>query len=137
LKIPALLYAPALFKQGAHITGLRQEIDVLPTIADALGFELKGGYLPGQSMLAPVAPDRSLFFSVWREEKSLALRRGSKKYIYHFRHEPLEEFDLASDPREEHDLGAKLSEADGEKIEAELLGWQKGVGDTFLAGQRP
>jgi arylsulfatase A-like enzyme len=137
LKIPGVLYAPALFKQPGHITGLRQEIDILPTIADALGFDIQGGYLPGQSMLAPVAPDRSLYFSVWREEKSLALRRGSTKYIYHFRREPIEMFDLASDPREEHDLGARLTDSESEKVEAELLAWQKGVGDTFLNGKQP
>jgi lipoteichoic acid synthase len=132
LHIPALLYAPALWPRGGRIGGPRQQIDILPTVADALGFELRGGFVPGVSLLGEVSSDRTLYFSSWQETLSLALRRGDRKYIYFFRRSPMQVFDLSQDPMERHDLGSTVSAAESDPIERELLQWRQRAVDVFL-----
>ncbi|MFB3132467.1 MAG: LTA synthase family protein, partial [Rhodothermales bacterium] len=81
LHVPALLYNPVLFPEHRWITGARQQIDLLPTVADALGFRLEGGHYPGISMLQPVPPGRILYFSGWDSHVVLAFRQDALKFI--------------------------------------------------------
>jgi arylsulfatase A-like enzyme len=132
LHIPGLLYAPSLWSEGGHVTGLRQEIDVLPTVAEVLGLKLEDGFVPGTSLLKPVPGDRTLYFSATRENTGMALTRGSMKYIYFFRHEPMQVYDLANDPLEQRDLGPTLADAERDRVEQELVDWRQRAVNVFL-----
>ena len=102
--IPMLIYAPGVASMKGEIGGPRQQIDILPTVAELLGYQVQNARLPGMSMLHPVDPNREMYFSASIESSYLAMRRGSKKYIYSYDRTPILAFDLATDPGEEKPL---------------------------------
>jgi phosphoglycerol transferase MdoB-like AlkP superfamily enzyme len=134
LRIPGLIYAPSLWPRGGRIEGLRQQIDVLPTIADALGYRLEGGSVPGRSLLQSVPADRPLFFMSSQDNDFLAMRQGNRKYIYTFDRTPLQAYDLARDPDELHDLADSLSPTDASAVTRRLIEWQQRTNSTLLSG---
>jgi arylsulfatase A-like enzyme len=123
VRIPTLIYAPGLGLHPGVIDGPRQQIDVLPTVLDMLGYRLVNGRLPGVSLLRPVAPDRKLFYSSSIEMSALAVREGPYKYIYHFDNRPMEVFDLATDPNELRPLTG-TSEDKLAQAELDMFTWR-------------
>jgi phosphoglycerol transferase MdoB-like AlkP superfamily enzyme len=137
LHVPALMYGPALWPAGGRITGPRQQIDLLPTVADVLGYRLAGGFTPGVSLLRPVAQDRPLYFTSPDDDVFLAVRTGARKYIYWFERNPMEVYDVVRDPRERVDLAGELSVAQADSIASHLLRWRQRVTRTLLAEPQP
>ncbi len=131
LRVPALIFSPTLFPRSGRITGPRQQTDVLPTVAEALGFRLEEGRLPGQSLFTPVPANRKLYHSGWIENQSMALREGAKKFIYHYRRRPMEVYDVAKDPYERRNLAGQYPGKRLEAVEMELLLWRKRVNDLY------
>jgi phosphoglycerol transferase MdoB-like AlkP superfamily enzyme len=129
LRVPLVLHHPGLTPQV--ITGVRQQLDLVPTVADLLGYRLEGGTLPGQTLLQPVPLDRKLYHAAWIENQSMAYREGHRKYLYHFRSQPIEVYDTARDPYERHNLAATLSPAQHQQIELELLLWRQRVNRMY------
>lgn len=127
LQIPALLHQPALFPEAGRVEGPRLYLDVLPTVADALGYRIEGGTLPGHSLLAPAAPGRTLYHHTRDGRTALALRRDSLKFVYHHRRQPMQVFNLLDDPLERRDLAATLPPELLKAAEMELLLWRRGV----------
>ena len=123
LHIPALIYAPSLFPDGGRITGLRQQIDVLPTIAQLLDMQIVGGNMPGTSLLEPVPKDRRIFFSTIFDDLSLAMRKGSRKYIYNFDRSPMLAYDLSAQGGEFRDVAAQLTGVEIAQVERDMLDW--------------
>ena len=121
IHIPALIYAPGRDLPPGKVAGLRQQIDILPTVVELLGYRPTGGVLVGSSLLHPAPAQRHLFFSGSLDGTYLALRDDTRKYIYTFGRSPLRVFDEGTDPLERHDLRASLSDSDAERIESELL----------------
>ncbi|MDH3525356.1 MAG: sulfatase-like hydrolase/transferase, partial [Acidobacteriota bacterium] len=137
LRVPLIVKPPAAFTAGTRLAGTRaaggrapggrvvtesvSHVDLLPTIADLLGFPPPSG-LPGRSLAAALrgeaaaAPAAAYFESAlprfsfgW--EPLFGVRAAGWKYI----HAPRPElYDLARDPDELHDLAA----AEGERREA-------------------
>ncbi len=134
LHVPALLLNPVLFPEPGRITGVRQQIDLLPTLAQVLGMRLEGGWLPGVSLLEPVPNDRKLYHAGWIENQSMALREGNRKVVYHYRRKAMEAYDLSTDPLERRTLIAGYTPAQREALELELLLWRKRVNDVYEAG---
>ncbi len=108
LQVPAMLYAPGLKLDPATITGLRQQIDLLPTLADLLEVEVTGGTLPGRSLLEPADENRSLFIRTFSAAR-LVLREGPLKYIFDMEKGTAQVFNLADDPQEQSDIAAQFS----------------------------
>ncbi|GFO57514.1 hypothetical protein GMSM_45210 [Geomonas sp. Red276] len=102
LHIPTLIYAPRFKDHPVVVRGPRQQIDLLPTLADLMGLRLEGGRLPGGSLLRAQAEERPLYFMGSIDDSFLAVTRGSRKWIYHFDRTPVEAYDLATDPGEQH-----------------------------------
>ncbi|MFM2066815.1 MAG: hypothetical protein RLZZ584_1724 [Pseudomonadota bacterium] len=127
LHVPALIHAPGLAGAGGRIGGLRQQIDVLPTIAELLGLRSAGRPLPGTSLLQPVPPGRRLHYSSNIEDVALALRDGRFKYIHHFGRAPMEVYDIEADPGERVDLAAATPPALRRRVEADLHAWYEQV----------
>ncbi len=138
LRIPMLLYSPSLFPKGKRVTGLRQQIDILPTIADALNIHVKGGRLPGASILKPAAPKRTLFFSCWYEQQCMASQQQQSKSIYHYRFRPLEFYNLMQDPFERKGVSGWLSKYKEKrrKTENQLLRWKERVNWVYEQASR-
>lgn len=121
LHVPAVIYAPGLLPHPGVIEGPRQQVDFVPTVAELLGLRIEGARLPGVSLLQDVDPKRTLFFSSSIDSSYLALRRGSVKYVYDFDRNPMEVYDLASDPAEQHPLQAPADEVGNAR--RDLIEW--------------
>jgi len=123
LHVPAVIFAPGMGLPPGRVHGPRQQIDVLPTIVELLGFQLEGAALPGLSLLAPVPARRTLHYASSIDWSFLSLRRGSRKYIYSFDRRPMEVFDLATDPGEM----APLKDVDADELTQaarEMIAWR-------------
>ncbi len=128
---PALVYNPVLFPDGGRISGNRSQIDVMPTIADALGYRIEGGVVPGVSLLRPVADDRLVYHSAREGNEAIALRQDSLKFFYYNRRQPMQVFDVRNDPFERHDIAAQIDPDLLKSVEVKLLLWRRGVQQIY------
>jgi len=123
LRIPLLIHDPQRFAHGARLERPVSQLDILPTVADLLGYAIQGGAYGGNSLLWPLPNDRSLMFSCWSEQGCIASLTGTEKYIYHFDDRPEQLFDLATDPAERKNLAGQRSAEELHRRRSELLAW--------------
>jgi Sulfatase/Domain of unknown function (DUF4352) len=123
LRTPLVIHAPGLTDGGERVGGLSNYTDILPTVVEMLGYEVKNGEYPGYSLLHPVPENRTLNFSCISPLTCLASIKGNEKYIYHFDNQPEEVFDLSKDPLEEHNLADQYSKEDLDKRRRGLFAW--------------
>lgn len=134
VQVPAILYAPGLAALRGQVHGPRQQIDILPTVVELLGFQVENAQLPGISLLQPVSPERMLFYSSSMENSFLALRQGSMKYIYDFDRGPIQAFDLSVDPAESTQIEVPSERA--LELKAAMLEWQAAARLSMMARPR-
>ena len=138
LKIPLIIHAPGWFESGERVEELSSQIDILPTVVEMLGYEVKNGKYPGYSLLHEVPEDRRLRFSCITNRTCLASIQGSEKYIYHYGNQPEEFFDLSKDPFEKQNLISERSKEEIDERREDLLAWSTGVnagyGDILMSG---
>ena len=130
IKVPFLIHAPGWFENGARVKGLSNHTDVLPTVLEMLGYEVKDGEYPGYSLLHQLPEDRTLMFSCFHDKACAASLKGEEKYIYHYGNQPDEFFDLSKDPLERENLADERGE-DVENRREELLEWRSSVNATY------
>jgi lipoteichoic acid synthase len=133
LRVPMVLVGPP-FRRGRRIAGLRQSIDVLPTVLEASGFRLESPVLPGLSMLSSRGHER-LYFSCHYRDYCLATRDSRKKVIHHYGRRGPEFFDLLVDPDERINLAPHRSLEVGARIE-DVRAWKERVNAQFSEGRR-
>ena len=134
LKMPLIIHAPGWFEDGQRVEGLSSEIDILPTVLEMLGYEVKNGKYPGYSLLHSLPEDRTLRFSCITTRKCLADTKGNEKYIYNYGDQPDEVFDLSKDPLEKHNLADTYSKEDLDKRREDLLRWRSEV-NAYYGGR--
>ncbi|MDQ5829625.1 MAG: sulfatase-like hydrolase/transferase [Actinomycetota bacterium] len=130
LKVPLIIHAPWRFQHGERVEELSNLTDILPTVLDLLGYEVRGGKYPGYSLLRPLPEERTLFFSCTNRDKCLASIKGYEKYIHHYGDEPDEFFDLSVDPLEKRNLADERAE-EARKRRDELLAWRSRINATY------
>lgn len=130
LHIPMLLYSQRLFPQPTQIEGLRWNIDVLPTVLDALKLKVVQGQLEGKSLFTPV-PERVIYSSCWIEDQCITRIEGSEKYIHFYGKQKDEFYRLDSDPEERKNLIATVPEEQQKRYIAELLSWRTHVRKVY------
>jgi len=130
LRIPFVIHQPGRWEEGEWTEPAVSELDILPTVADLLGYRIEGGTYPGASMLTP-PEDRTLRASCYHERTCLARIFDGKKYIYHYSNKADEFFDLSSDPHERHDIIARLDEERIEALRNDLLTWEGRVEASY------
>jgi arylsulfatase A-like enzyme len=133
LRIPLLIHDPWQFQNGARIAVPVSQLDVLPTVAEVLGYEIEGGAYKGSSLLGPRPEERTLMFSCWNDSGCLASVKGTQKYIYHLDDEPEEVFDLSEDPTESRSLAGERTPEELKERRSELLEWRARVNSTYGA----
>lgn len=131
LHIPMLMRLPQADARRGNIAGLRQQIDVLPTIVESLGLRLQGPPLAGRSLLSSPGHG-ALFFGTHLERSFLALREGSYKYLYDLGRDSIKVFDLKQDPGEHSDVRSNVSMGAISQAEIDLLAWHQRVTQTYL-----
>ncbi|MBV9452574.1 MAG: sulfatase-like hydrolase/transferase [Rubrobacter sp.] len=131
LKVPFLIHAPGWFEGGEQVEGLSNHGDILPTVLEMLGYEVKDGKYPGYSLLHSLPEGRTLMFSCFHEAQCLASIKGSEKYIYHNGNQPDEFFDLSKDPLEKNNLADERPKEEMDKRRNDLLAWRSSVNATY------
>ncbi|MBV9452849.1 MAG: sulfatase-like hydrolase/transferase [Rubrobacter sp.] len=138
LKVPLIIHDPKRFQNGERAKGLSSQIDILPTVVELLGYEVKNGEYPGYSLLHYVPEDRTLMFSCISVRRCLASIKGYEKYIHHFGSQPDEVFDLSKDPLEKHNLASEYSREELDKRREDIFAWRRKVniehGDVLVNG---
>jgi phosphoglycerol transferase MdoB-like AlkP superfamily enzyme len=131
LRVPMLIHDPQQFREGATLSGPVTQLDVLPTVADLLGYGIEGGDYSGGSLLRPLSKNRTLMFSCFYQNSCLASLEGTEKYIYHFDDQPDELFNLSKDPVEHQNLIGERTQEEVEQRRRELLEWHAKVNAKY------
>ena len=131
LKVPFLIHEPGRFESGKRVGTLTNQLDVVPTLIDLLGYKVTGGRYPGRSLLAPTEKDRTLFFSCFDEYRCLASIQGTEKYIYFYGNQPEEVYDLASDPLEKNNIADEQSTKELKQKRLQVLSWYSKVNAMY------
>src|ERR671921_121555 len=131
LRIPMIIHDPRQFQNGATLGGPVTQLDILPTVADLLGYQIEGGEYPGSSLLRPLSKNRTVMFSCFYQSSCLASLKGTEKYIYHFDNQPDELFDFSKDPVERQDLIGQRTQEELEQRRRELLEWRTKVNEKY------
>lgn len=135
---PMMIYAPGLIEPG-RLTGLRQHIDILPTVLELAQLPWQG-LLPGRSLLS--SPGHEVIItSCWYAGSCLSLRSGDLSFIFHFGRIPLEVFNLRHDPGQLHDIADQFDEATKEQaidlMLAEMVSYQRYYATASKPGAPP
>jgi lipoteichoic acid synthase len=137
LKVPLVIHAPGWFEDGKRVEGLSNYTDVLPTVLEMLGYEVKDGEYPGYSLLHELPEDRTLMFSCISHRECMASINGNEKYIYHYGNQPEEVYDLSEDPLEEHNLADEYSQEELDRRRKDLFQWLSRIDAEYGAGSLP
>lgn len=140
MRIPMLFHDPRgqIFKP-AIVANLVNQLDVVPTLLDGLGWRLTRGNLPGLPV-SRVPPGRPLMMSCLNDNTCFVHLLGNEKFIHHFGRMPDEYFDLAADPKELVNLAPRRPGSIKKKLD-ELQEWDRHVrarywGEGMLAEKR-
>jgi lipoteichoic acid synthase len=133
LHVPLLIHAPGWFEGGERATGLSNQIDVLPTVVEMLGYEVANGEYPGYSLLHSLPENRTLMSSCVFPYRCMASLKGTEKYIYHYGDQPEELYDLSKDPLEQTNRAGERDQKELDERREELLAWAASV-DAGYAG---
>jgi lipoteichoic acid synthase len=131
LRVPLIIHAPGLLKGAVRAEGLSNHTDILPTVLELLGYEVKDGQYPGYSLLHQLPEDRTLMFNCFHEDQCLASLKASEKYIYHYDNQPDEFFDLSEDPLEQEDLANEESKEELDERREDLLAWHAKINADY------
>ena len=126
LHVPLLIHDPRR-PEARRLEPPVDELDVLPTVVDMLGYRIGGGDYPGVSMLAPPGETRTLMASCYHERTCLASIRGDEKYIYFYGNKGDEYYDLSEDPQERENIIDQQDEERIEELRKDLLAWEAKV----------
>ncbi|MCA1730791.1 MAG: sulfatase-like hydrolase/transferase [Actinobacteria bacterium] len=137
LSVPLIIHAPGMFEDGERAKSLSNFTDILPTVLDMLGYDVRDGEYPGYSLLHPLPEDRTLMFSCISRRECLASIKGNEKYIYHYDNQPEELFDLSKDPLEEHNLADEYSEEDLQKRRKDIFAWILRIDAQYYGYESP
>jgi len=132
LHVPVVMVGPGI-APGTRIPGLRQLIDLSPTVLAWLGTPVTSG-LPGRSLFDSEGHD-ALFASCWLHRECIATRSGRYKYVWNFERRDPELFDLVRDPLERDNILAATPSDLWQPMRDRLLQWKAEVDgrwDRFL-----
>lgn len=135
LRIPAVIYSPALVPAPGRVAGPRSLVDLLPTAADALNLAWEGPPPPGRSLFDDVPADRPLVHASKDARAGVALRQGSRKVVYEYGRRPTRLYDLARDPAERTDLAPDAPAGAVRRAERQLLAWTRTTQQAYVAAR--
>lgn len=103
LHVPLLIHDGSGDIESERVDETVNHLDLVPIVAEHLGFEDRGGDYPGRR-ISEIEEDRPTFFSCWYDQQCAGFVKRDMKYIHHYGNLPDEQFDLEADPDEQHNL---------------------------------
>jgi lipoteichoic acid synthase len=130
LRVPMIFHDPrgTAFRSSV-VTGPANQLDIMPSLLDALGFRMTHGTLAGAS-INHLPKDRAVMAACLDRRWCLARIEAREKLIFHFGHLPDEFFDLSRDPGETVNLASSQPEK-VRRWKDELLAWDQRVWDLY------
>jgi lipoteichoic acid synthase len=122
VRVPLMIWSPALFAQGRRDATVGGHVDVAPTVLDVLGVEAPAEW-EGRSLFARARPPRVYFYAA-NDHYLLGVREGDLKYVYNATRGRDELFDLVRDPDERHNLAAAHPEV-CRRLRQRLAAWKQ------------
>lgn len=117
LRVPGIIYAPGIFKESGTIEGFRSILDIVPTVCEFLGLDLKEGNFIGKSLLSPADDNRELFFTGWTKSRIMGYRKGRKKFLFPSWSSGAEIYDNLIDLDDKHNLFGLSDEIRAEAVD--------------------
>lgn len=125
LRVPMFVHNPDKVDDGARrVEKPVSHRDILPTVADILGYDIARANYPGKS-LPEVDEVRPMMSHCWYERRCMARIVGDEKYIHHFNNRSEQFFDLSKDPLEETNLAGRRSNL--ERWRKRLSEWRSSI----------
>lgn len=126
--VPLIVHDPQRFQEGKRVPWTANQLDIIPTVVDLLGYEIRDATFPGASLLT-LDSHRTVRAHCWYERRCMAAVRGDEKFIYHFDQRGDEYFNLAEDPQEKNNRIAELDDA--ERWRSDLIAWRSRVNALY------
>ncbi|TXL60612.1 LTA synthase family protein [Aeromicrobium terrae] len=124
LQIPLLIKMPGRWENGAKIDHLVQNMSILPTIVDLLGYKVEGGEYHASSILKPEENPAPRISHCWNVDQcGVYFPDDRHAFIYFYDYRPSEYYDLSKDPLEKNDIVDTLSEDTRKKWERKIVAW--------------
>lgn len=109
MRVPLIVYAPNLLTTSRRVSGLRQHIDIMPSLLTLLGIKTDG-LLPGKDLFSDASGHDSLITSCFYANYCLNhYTADGKKLLYFFGKKAVEFYDLKSDAAEKQNLATSIS----------------------------
>jgi len=130
IRTPLIIHSPSM-NEGYRLSYLSENVDILPTISEIVGFNLNKGYkINGKSLLSYIKDKkgREFVYSITPTNKAYSIQNEKYKYIYHDKEiikygKVVNEdmfFDLENDPYEQNNLLGTMPEVE-EEMKNEIL----------------
>ncbi len=130
IRIPFLIHDP--LRDGELIDGPANQLAVLPTIVDLLGFTLESDTAYTPSLLSG-QPQGPVVATCYTRGRCTAIIDGDMKLIHHFDDRRDEVFNLALDPHETNDLVGETDEAWLGDMRDTALRWYLDTENSYAA----
>ena len=125
-RTPFLLIYPGVVEPRRVSDAAFSQMDIAPTVLDAIGYRPARHHFRGRSMLRPPEPGRPIYLVQPYNGTYLCIVEYPMKYVRHLRSGEELVFDLQSDPREEKNI---LSEVDKGRLDR----WRGLLEDIYLS----
>jgi arylsulfatase A-like enzyme len=124
LQIPLLIKAPGRWQNGAKLDHTVQNMSILPTIVDLLGFDIAGGTYHASSILDAEHNPAPRISHCWNVDQCMAYYPDDRHaYLYFYDYLAPEYYDLAKDPLEKHNIVGTLSDEQQDAYQRKMLAW--------------
>lgn len=135
IHIPLIIAGPeARIGAARRISGLRHQIDVVPTVLNLAGIEWTGTVL-GKDILGGDGHEY-VISSCWQARRCLAMRVGDMKFIYRYGRGQMEVYDLSADPGEQHNIADQYPAAVLSGVEMMMLEARGGIDQYYFFADR-
>jgi arylsulfatase A-like enzyme len=104
VQVPLMIENPQLFPHEVMVDRLTRQIDIAPTLLALLGFNSPGTW-QGTDVLGANPPKRAYLFA-GTGNFTFGLVEGDFKYIYNFRRDRAQLYNLVNDPMENNNLAS-------------------------------
>lgn len=133
-RVPLIVIDPRdrFGRRGSLDPALRQHVDILPTVLDAVGIS-HHAQLPGLSLASAAGHDAIQTHCFWINS-CLARHEKERKYIYFPARNELQLYDLARDPYEQNNMAASLSALERRDAIQRIISFRAGVLTFYRKG---